>query len=161
MYLESQTTLAFKFNPGDRAALGKVTFLHAVMELPRPPLQPPLVLPCCGAQTSYISGDSKLLFVPPKHKREHIPVSLLHTQNRRHTTWFNKNHLSGGAQHCKSCWPRHCFAGFPPPVGAAANYSLGNRNLQSSDSQRPDGHSASAWLLAPLAFLEQAVLDPR
>lgn len=60
----------------------KVTFLQAVMELPRLLPEVPLAPPCWAAGTSHISGDSELLFMP-KHKREHIPVSPLRIQEGR------------------------------------------------------------------------------
>lgn len=63
---------------------GKVTFLQAVMELPRPPLKNPLAMPSWAADTSYISGDSKLLLVPKTQKRTHSGETTPYSEENRH-----------------------------------------------------------------------------
>lgn len=49
--------------------LGKVTFLQAVTELPRLLPELPLAPPCSRVETSHISGDSEMLFVPQNTKK--------------------------------------------------------------------------------------------
>ena len=70
---------------------GSITFLHAVMEPPRPLPKLAPALPCCVSGTSYIRGDCKLLLVPQNTKENTFCESSAYLERKKHNVLYAKS----------------------------------------------------------------------